>query len=264
MRWDATSPPTQEEQIREWIEHHLSQLHTALPCRVQSYDATNQTVDCIPLVRNWFPHGDGSIEHEELPVLPCVPVAFPRAAGHFIAFPLSEGDHVLVVFCELAIGHWWASTGGDITDPGDLARHSLSHGVAIPTRFNRADALAHAPEHSLAVGSPRLVVGDDADEGTRVAFGSDGSVKVTRGSTVRLQLDADGTVHVGGASASQFIALANLVNDRLETLRSALNSHTHAVTGTANLGTGAVTGTTAAPAATPALTSVAATKAKAT
>lgn len=255
MRWDATSPPTQEEQIREWIEHHLSQLHTALPCRVQSYNATNQTVDCIPLVRNWFPHGDGSIEHEDLPVLPCVPVAFPRAAGHFIAFPLSEGDHVLVVFCELAIGHWWASTGGDITDPGDLARHSLSHGVAIPTRFNRADALTHAPAFVADAGAPRIVVGDDADEGTRVAFGSDGSVKITRGSTVRFQLDADGTVHVGGAAASQFIALANLVDSRLSSIRTWLNAHQHVETGA----------TTNAP-TTPlgVLDSVAATKAKAT
>lgn len=262
MRWDATSPPTQEEQIREWIEHHLSQLHTALPCRVQSYNATNQTVDCIPLVRNWFPHGDGSIEHEELPVLPCVPVAFPRAAGHFIAFPLSEGDHVLVVFCELAIGHWWASTGGDITDPGDLARHSLSHGVAIPTRFNRADALTHAPEAAL---NERLRIGDDADAGTRVTFFEDGSMKITRGSTVRLQLDADGTVHVGGSTASQLIALANLVNDRLETLRSAFNSHTHALAGT-TAGMGApLTGTASAVASPVAsLDSVAATKAKAT
>lgn len=83
----------------------------------------------------------------------------------------------------------------------------------------------------------------------------DNRVVITQGASVVFQIDADGTVHAGGAAASQFVALANLVDARLSVLREWLNSHTHVETG----------GTTNA--ATPplvALDSVAATKAKAT
>ncbi len=55
----------------------------------------------------------------------------------------------------------------------------------------------------------------------------DGSLKITRGADVALQVDADGTVHVGGA-AGNFIADATLVNARFSQILAWANSHTHA------------------------------------
>jgi hypothetical protein len=100
------------------------------------------------------------------------------------------------------------------------------------------------------------VIGSDDTAGTRVTFNNGGSLKITQGSTVVFQLDADGTTHIGGAAASQFVALANLVDSRLSAIRTWLNTHTHPT---------AATGPVSAP-STPlsALDSVAATKAKAT
>lgn len=224
-QWDRLIEPTQEDLIRAHIEHALFRVHTAMPCRVQSYDATLQVCDLVPLVRHAIHDPDGGITHEDYPVLPCVPVVFPRTQDHFIAFAIQPGDMGLAVFCEDAIGHWRVG-GGDVTDPGFLGRHHLGSGVFIPGLFDRSRKLAHAPAFTTTPGSPRLVIGDDADEGTRVTFGSDGSVKVTRGSTVRLQIDADGTVHIGGATASQFVALANLVDARLSALKAILTGWT--------------------------------------
>lgn len=224
-QWDRTIPPNEEEFVRAWIEHALADVHTARPARVQRYDAATQTVDLVPLVRHAVELPDGTIAHEDLPVLPSVPVLWPRTADHFIAFALAPGDMVLVVFCDAAIGHWRAATDGGITDPGDLRRHSLSHGVAIPGLFHRGAKLAHAPVYSAAP-EPRLVIGSDTDDGTRVTFFASGAIKVTRGATVVLQLDADGTVHVGGAAASQFVALANLVDARLAALKAILTGWT--------------------------------------
>lgn len=265
MTWDRTIEPSEEDLIRAHIEHALRQVHTAMPCRVQSYDPALQVVDLVPLVRCAVHDPDGGITHEDYPVLPCVPVVFPRTTDHFIAFAIQPGDMGVALFCEDAIGHWRVG-GGDVTDPGFLGRHHLGSGVFIPGLFDRSKKLTNAPAGTGTNGAvqptdPGLVVGNS---NARVTFFANGSMRMTLGADTVIQVDADGTVHVGGASASQFVALANLVNDRLETLRSALNSHTHVVTGTANLGTGAVTGTTAAPTATPALASVAATKAKAT
>lgn len=254
MTWDRTIEPTEEDLMRAHIEHALARVHTAMPCRVQSYDASLQVADLVPLVRCAVHDPDGGITHEDYPVLPCVPVVFPRTTDHFIAFAIQPGDMGLAVFCEDAIGHWRVG-GGDVTDPGFLGRHHLGAGVFIPGLFDRSKKLVNAPVFVADPGSPRLVVGSDAADGTRVTFNSDGSLKITRGSTVVLQIDADGTVHIGGAAASQFVALANLVDSRLSSIRTWLNTHTHPETG----------GTTSTP-TTPlgAIASVAATKAKAT
>ena len=247
--WDRTIAPTDDDVIRGWIEHHLADVHTAMPARVQSYDAATQTATLVPLVRHAVMLGDGSVEREELPVLPAVPVLWPRFGGHFIAGALAAGDVVLVVFCESDTGPWRAGSG-DVSNPADLRRHSLSHGVAIPGLAHRAGALQHAP---AASGADRLVIGDDVDAGTRITLRADGTLLVTRGTAVAVQVDPDGTVHLGGAPAvTKLLALAELVDARLESLRSAFNAHTHTETG----------GTTAPPTPVGALASVAGTKAR--
>jgi hypothetical protein len=226
--WDRTIAPTEDDLIRGWIEHHLADVHTSMPARVQSYDAASQTATLVPLVRHAVLQGDGSVEREELPVLPSVPVLWPRFAGHFVAGALAAGDVVLVVFCESDTGPWRAGSG-DVSNPADLRRHSLSHGVAIPGLAHGAGALQHAP---AATGTDRLVIGDDADEGTRITLRADGTVLVARGTAVQIQVDPDGTVHLGGApAATKLLALAELVDARLASVRSAYNAHVHAETG---------------------------------
>lgn len=226
--------------------------HVAYPGRVQSYDAATQTADIVPLIRQQVPQPDGSYAMEEMPVIPCVPVLWPRSAGWFLAFPLRAGDTVQLLVNSSAIGHWRVGTG-DVTDPGDLRRQHISHAVAIPGLYVRSKALAHAPSGDAA----GLVLGDDEASGTRVTIKSDGALEITRGSTVRLRLDPDGTVHLGGAAGDQFVALANLVDARIESLRTALVTHTHPVAG-------AAASATAPPLLPTALPTVAAAKAKAT
>lgn len=226
--WDRTVAPTEDDLIRGWIEHHLADVHTAMPARVQSYDATTQTATLVPLVRHAVLHGDGSVEREDLPPLPSVPVVWPRFGGHFIAGALAPGDVVLVVFCESDIGPWRAGSG-DVSPPADLRRHSLSSGVCIPGIAHSTGALQHAPAPS---GTDRLVIGDDADEGTRITLRADGTLIVTRGASVQIQVDPDGTVHLGGApAATKLLALAELVDAQLASIRSAFNTHVHAETG---------------------------------
>ena len=225
MTWDRTIEPSEEDLIRAHIEHALHQVHTAMPCRVQSYDPALQVVDLVPLVRCAVHDPDGGITHEDYPVLPCVPVVFPRTSDHFIAFAIQPGDMGVALFCEDAIGHWRVG-GGDVTDPGFLGRHHLGAGVFIPGLFDRSKKLANAPAYVADTGAPRLVIGSDDTAGTRVTFNNGGSLKITQGSTVVFQLDADGTTHIGGAAASQFVALANLVDARLSALKNILTGWT--------------------------------------
>jgi hypothetical protein len=126
---------------------------------------------------------------------------------------------VLLVFCESAIGHWRAG-GGEVAYPGDMERHALSHAVAIPGYYVKSARLSHASADSM-------VLGNDADGGTRVTLATDGSVTITRGTDVVLQIDPDGTVNLGAAAGASFVALATAVKSALDTIQSTFDGHTH-------------------------------------
>ena len=263
-QWDRLIEPNEEDLIRAWIEHHLDQVHGPFLARVQSYDRDRGTVDVVPLIRHAVRDPDGGITHEDLPVIPCCPVAWPRAGGFFIAFALQPGDLVVCLTMTNAYGHWWAGDGS-IQDPGDLRRHHIGNSIALPLSVHpRQTALQRAPRHNDS-GAPRVVVGTDAADGTRLTLNNDGSLVLAQGAVEVIKVEPDNTTHIGGAAASQFVALANLVNDRLETLRSAFNAHTHVLTGTTAAAGAPLTGTASAVASpVAALATVAATKAKAT
>lgn len=219
---------TTEELLNLILDHRLRELHTALPGRVESYDASKQTCDVLPMLKKQTPNGQGGYTTEDLPVLPNVPVAFPRGGGgFFMSFPLAKGDFVMLVFHERAIGAWRKK--GEATAPGDLRMHSLAGAVAYPGLYPNDDAL------------------DDAHTANMV-LGKDGS-------TAQIHLKADGTVHLGGENGAQFVALATDVLNRLSAIVSAFNLHQHAETGGT---TGVPTSLLSAPA------SVAASKVKAT
>lgn len=245
--------PTERAILDAREEQQELRAFVALPGRVQSYDPVTQTADIVPLIRQQVPQPDGSYAMEALPVLPSVPVLFPRVAGWFLAFAIVPGDTVQILVNTAAIGHWREGDGG-VTDPGDLRRQHLAHAVAIPGLYRRGAALGNAPS-----GTNAIVMGADADGGTRLTFRTNGSVLVTQGAGVVVQIDADGTVHLGGA-AGEFVALANLVAARLTALQSAFDSHTHLYAP----GPGAPVPTAPPVPLVGALAPVAATKAKAT
>ena len=201
--------PAELDVLRARLEQHALEQHVALPGRVQIYDAATQTADVVPLVRHPVPQPDGSYALEDLPVVPSVPVVFPRTGRWMLTLPIVAGDTVQLLVNTAAIGHWRAGSG-DVTDPGDLRRQHLAHAVAIPGLYARSAALGHA-------SATDLVLGDD--QGTRVAIKPDGTVTITTGAGVALKIDADGTVHLGGA-AGEAVAMAALVKGNLDALKT--------------------------------------------
>ena len=251
--------PTERSLAEAREEQAALRTHVAYPGRVQSYNASTQTADVVPLIRQQVPQPDGSYALEELPVVPSVPVVWPRVGGWFVAMALVPGDTVQLVVNTSAIGHWRAGDGS-VTDPGDLRRQHLAHAVAIPGLYVRQKALQRAPratgEHGvLQATDAALVIGSDADA-ARITFRPNGALEIAQGDRIVAQVDPDGTVHMGGA-AGDFVALASLVDARLGAIRTWLNTHTHTVA--------AAPGTSSVPTAPlGAQDSVAATKARAT
>ena len=76
------------------------------------------------------PTVDGEIAYEPLPVLPKVPVLAFGTARSFVQAPLEPGDSVWLLFSETSAAEFLA--GQDVTQPGDLARFSLSSCLALP------------------------------------------------------------------------------------------------------------------------------------
>ncbi len=224
-------------------------INTATPARVQRYDAALQVVDAVPLVRGPVPRADGTYDHEDLPVVPSVPVVWPRVGAWGLTMALAEGDTGLLVCLESDLGTWRAGDGS-VVDPVDLRRHHLSHAVFVPGLYVRSRALSAA-----ASGTAAVVLGHDTS-GSRVTFRADGSVEVTTATGTPLLLQGGTQPFVNGT----------LYADALGTFLNVLASWVAAV-GVAIAGVAAYAGTAAAavpllgPAATtlgPTLTPVAA------
>lgn len=109
------------ELLRRVLASELSELHVATAGRVQAFDRDAQTADVVPQV---WPAG------EELPVLPAVPVGFPRSAARGLAWDLAPGDPGLLVFGEADLGQWRQT--GEPGPPADRGRHSLQSAVFLP------------------------------------------------------------------------------------------------------------------------------------
>lgn len=230
--------PTLAEVLRTAMRAELGDVHVALPGRVEKYYAAEQKADVKPLLMRGLVTGDGEDVVEPLPVIPGVPVAFPRAGGFFVSFPVAAGDHVLLVFCERSIDRFAVGNGAD-TDPVDLRRHSLADAVAYPGFYPFSKSFAaHA---------------------TDMVMGKDGSA--------RIHLKPSGEVHLGQENPAEFVALATKVLNELTTIKGELTArttifgaHTHSGVTTGTGSSGGPSATYVAP--TPA-GSVAATKVKA-
>jgi hypothetical protein len=173
-----------ETALARAFEAFGAQLHTALPGRVEKYDAATQTADVLPMIQ---------LQGLALPVLPNVPVAFPRGGGGFLSFPLESGDFVFLLFAESSIDQWRAK--GALTNPGDPRRHSLTAAVALPCLYPSAGALADA-------------------HASQVALAMDG------GKGVFVDTDA---VNLGAPAPSDGVGLDSLIEARLTELKNAVS-----------------------------------------
>lgn len=121
--------PTLSKVVTEAIEARLTDLHVALPGRVEKFDKTTMKADIQPLLQRKFANGD----LVDLPVITDVPVMFPRTASAIISMPLKKDDTGLIICSERSLDTWVLK--GGIVDPKDTRKHDLSDGVFIPGLF---------------------------------------------------------------------------------------------------------------------------------
>ena len=111
------------------LEGKQSELWTALPGIVQSFNASKRTVTVQPTLRARVQATDGSFSWVQMPVLLDCPVFYPGGGGCTLTFPIAANDECLVVFASRCIDAWWQS--GGIQNQAELRMHDLSDGFAF-------------------------------------------------------------------------------------------------------------------------------------
>lgn len=196
------------EVFRTSGDNILGQVNKCFPGQVKAYDPSTQTAHVQPMLKRVITNEDGTHGYESLPLLPFLPVVFPRGGSYGMTLPLTVGDYVWVNCSDAAMAEWLAT--GQESEPWDTRRHHLSGGVCFPGCYPDTKPLA---------------AGDNGARQAGMMLGKDGGAEQIRFSS--------GTIQVG-ATASDFVALSTLVLTELTKLQAALNAaiivfnaHTH-------------------------------------
>ncbi len=129
----------------------LSEVNVSLPCKVLAYDAATQTVKLQPLIKRKRRDAAGVVTATEIPPLQEVPVAFPRCAGGWITFPITEGDVGQVVFCQRSIKDWMGKAAGEVVVPTDEDMLSLNGAWFYPGAYPSKTPIAGGADEDNVV-----------------------------------------------------------------------------------------------------------------
>lgn len=165
---------------------------------VQSWDKATQTCSVQPVTHTRFQNGDT----EQLPVIPRIPIRYPRGGGFMVTWPLERGDFVWLDFGERSLEEWKASGSG-------------SYAPRNKRRFDLSDAVAWA-----GMISPANPIAEDVIKEDAMVLGHEAGCRIEIYETETLI----------GAGATDFVALAALVKSELADLWTALNTHVHVTT----------------------------------
>lgn len=171
--------PQLQDIVLAALDDRASRIYTAFPAKVIDYDSTSQTATLRPVMKRALFTEDDDLEHEQLPDLPNVPIAFPRSlSGFAITWPIAAGDYVEVLVQMYSFAQWRRTS--EISEPGDLRLHHLSNAIAIPTLAPNAN-----PIPASQAGANALVI-----EGVEIRLGADATDFVALSSKVTTELNA--------------------------------------------------------------------------
>lgn len=209
--------PTLRGMVIELIKSKILDLHTAIPARVESYDAATQKANIKPLLRKKYRN---SSVVTEIPVIPSVPVQWPSSNGGaaYIHLPLKAGDLGVAFFCERSIDSW-LSGDGQITAPNDPRHHDLSDAVFIPGVRPWKAAFSGASENNLTIKNGSIKIELNPSGKISIEGASQEMVSVLSG--VLGHLISATVLTAWGASPFTAGTIANFTSDKaaLDTLK---------------------------------------------
>lgn len=141
--------PDDAEVIQEAVLSFLLDVHVMVPAVTKSYDAAKQRGEFQPVINGSVKDSDGNNVFEGRPSILNVPVQWEGGGGYYSHKPLAKGDTGILIFSEDAYAHWRAT--GEVSDPGDVTRHSIAYPVFLPGLRSDLKPFADAPAAGEAV-----------------------------------------------------------------------------------------------------------------
>lgn len=165
--------------IENMARQKISEIHTAMPGKIISFDASTCTATVKPTLM-YYTADDDILE---FPLITGVPVFMPRAGSAQITYPVKAGDSCLIVFSERSIDEW---LGKGSTDNHDPRQYDLTDGFAFVGMF---------PTQSIDPNNVELING-----GTKVSVTPSNNVNIIGNVNVQGTVTVSGDVIGGGIS----------------------------------------------------------------
>lgn len=183
--------PTLEQLLDQAIDSALIDMHTCMPGIVESYDATKQTVNVRPAIKRKY--DDGTLV--ERPLIPDVPVYFPKGGGFSITHPIKKNDDVLLIFSERSLERWKNEAG--VVDPRDSRKFHLSDAFCFPTGGRDINTIPGAKENLLRIVNDKGEI--QIDENGEIIVKSTGQRIFLKNDNCSVELQASGLVELKNA-----------------------------------------------------------------
>lgn len=166
-----------------YLAARFEAIHTVIPGKFLSYEGHSvRRARVQPTVR--LELGSGPII--EIPPIDGVPVVFPSGGGASFLFPIKPNDGCLILFSEAGFGRYMSGRG-EVQDPDDQSRFSLTDAIAIPGLWAWSQVpKTKAPEDGVWVGykgTSLTLLGDtfDLTDGSGNTLSSSGSTITLNG-----------------------------------------------------------------------------------
>lgn len=173
------------EPLRRALRQASSEMHVSLPAQIEKYDYKEQRADVLPLLRRAYADG----EVEDMPVIPDVPVIWPRSGSAQMTMPVKRGDTVMLVFTDRSIDRWLAQGGNATPDEG--RQHDLSDAIAVPGLVPFAEFGDVEPSENNDDVLLRYA-------GSKVRIKPNGDVEVEGSANIKMTAPGDIDINAGG------------------------------------------------------------------
>lgn len=124
MTTDLPGQPNLTQLAEAMIDAASEQIRVAIPGVITHVDSSLRAASVQPAIRRADSDAD--------PVIPGVPLLFPRFAGGQLTWPVAAGDACLLVFADRSIEEWGDAGGDREVEPADPRSHDLTDAMALP------------------------------------------------------------------------------------------------------------------------------------
>ena len=171
---------------RKLIDDAISDIHTALPAKINKYDAVKMRAEITLLNKNEL---EGELK--DIPPVIEVPVGFLKAGPFVIRPPYEKGDPVVVVFSEKAIDKLLVS--GKPENPKYKRRHSIDDAIIVNSlqTENNVDLNSDYTEDLLL---------ENQEADSRIVMKSNGDLLIETNGNTDVSVTGNSTISTEGST----------------------------------------------------------------